>query len=173
MTRYFSHAISWTCTVLLILIPTVALFFLINHESFTEFARSSIQLPIQWQTVSKYQWYALWILTTLYVSIGLYGLYFLRRAFANIAKGELFNLANSRDLRLFSMLLLIQAIATPVHLALSSVLLSLNHPAGEKMLIVSLGSSEFRTVGVALILWVMSNLLIEGCKLQAENRQFI
>ena len=54
-----------------------------------------------------------------------------------------------------------------------SVVLSLNHPAGERMLTISLGSNEFKAIGVALVLWVMSELLIEGCRLQTENQQFV
>lgn len=173
MTRRLSLLISWGCTALLILVPIAALFFLVDLSSFGQFVRNSIGLPVQWRTVSDGQWYGLWALMALYVSIGMVGLYFLRRAFANFANGELFNLANSRDLRRFSILLLVQAIVTPLHFALSSVLLSLNHPAGEKMLSISFGSNEIRAIGVALVLWVMSNLLVEGCKLQTENRQFV
>ena len=173
MTRRLSLLVSWGCSVLSILLPVAALFFLIDLSSFEQLVRNSIGLPVQWQTVSNGQWYGLWALMALYVSIGLVGLYFLRRAFANFANGELFNLVNSRDLRRFSILLLVQAIVTPLHYALSSVLLSLNHPAGEKMLSISFGSNEMRTIGVALVLWVMSNLLVEGSKLQTENRQFV
>lgn len=173
MTHRLSLLISWGCVALLILVPAAALFFLISPDSFVEFVRRSIGLPIQWQTVSTGQWHVLWALTALYVSIGLAGVYFLRRAFANFARGELFNPINSRDLRRFSILLLIQALVTPLHFALSSMLLSINHPAGQKMLSISFGGNEFRAVGVALVLWVMSNLLVEGCKLQTENRQFV
>lgn len=155
------------------MVPAVALFFLANLDSFAQFTRNSIGLPIEWQTVSAGQWYAFWALTALYLSIGLVGLYFLRRAFANFAQGELFNMANSRDFRGFSILLLAQALATPLHFALSSALLSLNHPAGEKMLSIAFGSNELKAIGVAIVLWVVSNLLLEGCKLQTENRQFV
>lgn len=173
MTRHLSLLISWSCTALLILVPAAALLYVVKLDAFAELARISIGLPIQWRTVSDGQWYALWALTALYLSIGLIGLYFLRRAFANFSKGELFNFANSRDLRRFSILLLAQALVTPFHFALSSALLSLNHPAGEKMLSISFGGNELRAIGVALVLWVMSDLLIEGCKLQTENRQFV
>ncbi len=173
MTRRLSLLISWSCTALLILVPAVSLYFLFNLNALAEFIRGSIGLPIRWHGVSTGQWYAFWALTMLYLSIGLVGLYFLRRAFANFATGELFNMANSRDLRRFSILLLIQALATPLHFALSSVLLSLHHPAGQKMLSISFGSNELRAVGVAIVLWVLSNLLLEGCKLQSENRQFV
>lgn len=157
----------------MILVPAAAVYFLSSIDSFADFVTNSVGLPVQWQTVDDWQWYMLWLTTTLYVSVGLAGLYFLRRAFANFAKGELFNLANSRDLRRFSVLLFAQGLAKPLHLAVSSVLLSANHPTGEKMLSSSFGTNELLVIAFAMVLWVMSDLLIEGCNLQSENRQFV
>lgn len=173
MNRPFSSAIAWTCSLLLALIPLVALFYLLRLELFAEVARTSFGLPIHWQTVSDSQWYTLWAVTVAYLMIGLTALYFLRRAFSNFADGEYFNFSNSRDLRLFSILLFVQALATPVHLALASVILSFNHPAGQKILSISVGSNEIKVIGVALVLWVMSDLLVEASHLQVENKQFI
>jgi len=173
MTRQFSRLIAFGCMAILITSPLIALYFLINIELFSAMARSNLGLPIQWQTVSDIQWYSLWLLTTLYVATGLAGLYFLRRAFSNFAKGQLFNHSNSRNLRLFSILLFAQALAKPLHFSISSMLLSMNHPAGQKMLSVSLGSDEVKVIALAMILWVMSDLLVKGSKLESENKQFI
>lgn len=173
MSRRISRLISWGCSALLVSLPLAALFFLINLGAFSRFVGSSFSLPIQWHSVSVGQWYGLWVVMALYVSIGLTGLFFLRRAFANFAAGELFNPANSRDLRRFAGLLLVQAVATPLHFALSSVLLSLNHPAGEKILSITFGSNELNAIAVGLVLWVMSDLLVEGSRLQTENQQFV
>ncbi len=173
MSRKLSSVIAWACLCLLVITPVAALFYLLRLEQFAELARASIGLPIQWWTVSNGQWYSLWAITAAYLSIGLVGLYFLRRAFSNFAKGELFNISNSRDLRRFSVLLFVQALATPLHFSLASIILSLNHPAGEKMLSISVGSNELKAICVALVLWVMSDLLVEGCRLHAENKQFI
>lgn len=173
MSRKLSLVIAWACTLLLIIVPLAAVLLLLRLDDFAHLAQAGIALPIQWWTVSEGQWYAAWLLTTAYVSIGLVGLYFLRRAFLKFADGELFNVENSRDLRRFSLFLIAQAIATPIHLSLMSVLLSLNHPAGEKMLSIAIGSNELKAIGVALVLWVMSDLLVEGGRLDAENRQFV
>lgn len=173
MTRRLSIIIYSACTALLIAMPIAALVYLIRLDSFAELVSGSVGLPIQWSTVSNGQWYAQWALTTLYFSIGLLGVYFLRRAFVNFANGEFFTRANSQDLRRFSILLLVQTLSTPLHVALSSLLLSLKHPAGEKILSISFGSNELKAVSVALVIWVMSNLLVEASKLQAENRQFV
>ena len=173
MTRQFSRLIAFGCMAILITTPVIALYFLINIELFSAMARSNSSLPIQWQTVSDIQWYSLWLLTVFYVATGLAGLYFLRRAFSNFAKGQLFNHSNSRDLRLFSILLFAQALAKPLHFSISSMLLSMNHPAGQKMLSVSFGSDEVKVIALAMILWVMSDLLVRGSKLESENKQFI
>ncbi len=173
MTRYFSLLIAAGCLAILILVPLAALFFIINIDVFANLAKTNLRLPIQWQSVTTVQWYGFWLLSTCYLAIGLAGFYFLRRAFTNFAKGELFNLNNSRDLRLFSIFLFIQALARPIHFALSSVLLSWNHPTGEKMLSISLGSGEIEVLSLAMILWVMSDLLVKASKLEKENKQFI
>lgn len=173
MTRQFSLLIAWGCTAFLIVVPLAALYFLFDLQAFAALTKENIGLAIRWNTVVDWQWYALWGVTLLYLTIGLAGLHFLRRPFTNFARGELFNLANSRDLRRFSILLLVQALAKPLHFALSSILLSANHGAGNKMLSISFGSTEVRMIAIALVFWVMSNLLIEGGRLQAENRQFV
>ncbi|MEL7022628.1 MAG: DUF2975 domain-containing protein [Pseudomonadota bacterium] len=173
MSRKLSLVIAWACSALLIAIPAVAVFYLVNLGSFASLTQSTVGFPIQWWTVSDGQWYALWGLTAAYLSIGLAGLFFLRRAFKNFSKGELFNASNSHDLRRFSVLLLAQALATPIHLSLMSLLLSWNHPPGQKMLSVAVGSNELKAVGVALVLWVLSDLLVEACRVHAENKQFV
>jgi len=173
MTQQFSRIIAFGCMAILITVPIIALYFLVNIDQFAEIARNNIALPIQWQTVSNMQWYSLWLFTTLYVAIGLSGLYFLRRAFFNFAKGQLFNYSNSRDLRLFSILLFIQALAKILYFSLTSVLLSINHPVGQKLFSVSFGSDEIKVIALAMILWIMSDLLVRGSKLENENKQFI
>lgn len=173
MIRRISLLTFWGCSAALILVPITALYFLWNIDLFSTVARDKFGAKVLWHTVADWQWYTLWLLTALYLLIGLVGLFFLRRAFANFAAGELFNPSNSRDLRRFAIFLFVQALLQPLHFALSSVLLSAGHPAGEKILSFSFGSNEFRSIGVALILWVMSDLLVEGSKLQTENQQFV
>lgn len=173
MTRHFSLLISWSCLAVILLAPLAALYYLFNLDAFAGLTRTNLPLPIRWPTVTDGQWYALWGLTVLYAGVGITGLYFLRRAFSNFAHGELFNLANSRDLRMFSILLFVQALAKPLHFTLSSLLLSFNHPAGQKMISVSLGSNEIKVILLAMILWVISDLLIAGSKLETENKAFV
>jgi len=173
MSKRFSSVISWVCISVMVVVPMVAVWLLIDLATFVDVVKQKSSLPIFWETVHHWQWLAQWLLTVLYVSIGLIGLYYLHLAFSNFAKGEWFTQANSANLRRFSLLLIAQVIAKPVYFALSSVLLSFNHPAGQKVLCLALGSGELKALILAMILWVVSDLLIAGSKLQSENRQFI
>lgn len=173
MTRHYSLLVTWSCITALALSPIAALFFLINIDAFANLAKHTLALSIQWSSVTNEQWYSLWFLTALYAAIGLTGIYFLRRAFVNFSRGEFFNQSNSRDLRLFSIFLFIQAAAKPLYFALSSVILSFNHPAGQKMLSILVGSGEIKVIILAMILWVISDLLVKSGEIERENKQFI
>lgn len=158
---------------MVVVVPLTALYFLVRIDAFAAMTQPNIGLNIDWSSVVDWQWYGLWVLTSLYLSIGLVGFYILRRPFANFARGELFNSANSRDLQRFSILLFVQALTKPIYSGLASLLLSANHGPGNKMLSISFGSNEVRMIAIAIVFWVVSNLLIEGCKLQSENQQFV
>ena len=173
MSKKFSYLISWGCIVTIVLMSIGLFSLLIDIAWFEEVARTNLNLPIYWETVEQWQLYLLWMVTALYLAIGLFGLYFLHLAFKKISAGELFNLTNSSNIRRFSILLFIQSAAKPVHYSLASIILSLNHPEGEKTLAVAFGNQELTMLAVAMILWVVSDLLVAGSKLQSENRQFV
>ena len=173
MTQPLSRLIAWSCAILIAAQLLLGLYALFDIQAFAELARDNLGLSVHWQTVEDWQWYAQLALTAAYVAPGLAGLYFLRRPFRNFARGELFNTANSRDLRRFATMLLVTAALRPVHMGLSSLVLSANHPPGQKFLSLGFGSNELSAVGLALVFWVVSNLLVEGNRLQAENRQFV
>jgi len=173
MTKTLSKLISWGCLTLLLVTPLIAVYYAFDIQAFAVLSQSILSMAIQWQTVTDAQWYALWALTFGYLAVGLTGLYNLRKAFVNFAKGELFNTTNSRYLRLFSLFLLLQAILKPIHLAAVSVLLSWYHPPGQKMFTLVLGSAELKMLALAIIFWVLSDLLVKASALDAENKQFI
>jgi len=173
MSRRFPLLISWGCVAIILLAAITMILFFINIDWFAGVAKSNMGMPIIWGTVEQWQWYSLWLISLLYILIGLFGLYYLHLAFAKIAQGELFNSTNSTNIKRFSVLLFAQVIAKPIYFSLASVLLSLNHPAGERILSVLFGSHDLLTLGLAMMLWVISDLLITGSKLQSENQQFI
>ncbi|MEO0423193.1 MAG: DUF2975 domain-containing protein [Pseudomonadota bacterium] len=173
MTRQFSQLVAWTCAGLILLQVLLAVYACIDIGAFARLSQRTLALPIQWISVQTVQWYALLAITIALALPGVAALYFLRRPFTKFAQGEFFNDANSRDLRRFAVLLLVQALLRPLHLALASVVLSLNHPPGQKLLSLTVGSHELQAIGLALVFWVLASLLLEGARLQSENRQFV
>lgn len=173
MSKHFSHLISWGSVASILLTIIILFSFLVNMDWFKEVAQANLKLPIHWATVKQWQWYVLWCLTAAFLAIGLFGMYYLHCAFKKISTGELFNLINSLNIRRFSILLFVQTAVKPVYFGLVSVILSINHPKGEKMLLISFGSQEITMLALAMIFWVVSDVLVSGCKLQTENRQFV
>jgi len=173
MTRKLAALVAGLCTAWLLVLPIGALYLLIDIDTFASLAVSNLPLPIQWYTVSNGQWFALWGVTALYLALGFAGAWYLRLAFQSFARGEWFDAENSRHLRRYAMLLILQGIAKPLHFGLASVILSLNHPPGEKVLSLFVGSSEAVFVIAGFVMWVLADLLVEGTKADAENRQFV
>ena len=173
MTIHMAKLVCWLCLLWLLLIPIGALYLLVDIGNFAAIAKANLPLPIQWFAVTDAQWYGLWILTVLYLSISYIGIIFLRRAFTSFAKGQWFDTENSKHLKHFAVFLLLQSIAKPLHFALSSLLLSLHHPSGEKVFAISIGSHEFLLLSAGLVMWVLSDLLVAGTKAAVENRQFV
>lgn len=173
MTRNLAAMVAWLCTAWLVAMPAAALYLLISIETFGSLAMTNLALPIRWYTVSHGQWLALWVITALYLAIGYAGVWHLRKAFRSFARGDWFDVENSLHLRRFAALLILQGAAKPLHFGLASVILSLNHPPGERVLSIWLGSQEAVLIVAGLIFWVLADLLVEGTRADAENRQFV
>ncbi|MEM0955355.1 MAG: hypothetical protein AAGI24_14540 [Pseudomonadota bacterium] len=173
MTQKLAAIVYWFATVWMLALPVMAGLSLVAFERFQGLAMNTIGLPIRWQSVAPWQWYSLWVATLVYLCVGYLGVIYLRRAFASFAQGQWFDAENSRNLRMFSLLLIMQAIAKPLHQGVMSVLLSWNHPPGEKMLSIALGSNELALFVGGLVMWVMSDLLVAGMRADAENKQFV
>lgn len=173
MTLKLAKLISWITTLWLIGLPLGALYLLFNFDGLSLLAQDNLHLPIRWDTVVSWQWYTLWMLTVVYMAVGLAGVYFLRKAFSSFAKGHWFDLENSASLRAFAILLIVQGLAKPVYNTIASVLLSWNHPAGQKVLAITVGSYELVLVTSGIVMWVLCDLLVDGIKARKENQQFV
>ncbi len=173
MLKKFSQVIAWGSAVLMLCIPLFAVYLVIDISRFSAFIHGGLKLPIQWQTVEPWQLYGLWFVSVCFWAIAVAALYFLRRAFSAFAKGELFTAENSQSIRVFAVLVFAQAVSKPLQAAIASVLLSLNHPEGQRMLSITLGSDTVQTIGLSMILWIVAEILIAAHHLENENKQFV
>lgn len=132
-----------------------------------------LPIDIQWETVQAWQLEGAWYLALLGIGVACACLYTLRPVLRQFSQGLFFNLKNSLALRRLSRLLLLQAVLNPVFTSLAGVLLSWNHPSGQRMLAVSFSSQSFQLILMSGLMLMISELLVEGCALVEENQQFI
>ncbi|MEE4662162.1 MAG: hypothetical protein V2J89_16955 [Halieaceae bacterium] len=173
MTRKLAGLVCWLANLWIVMLPVAVLYTAVDFNLFQGLAREKLTLAIQWSTVAHWQWLALWLLTVAYLGIGYLGVINLRCAFVSFARGQWFNADNSRYLRAFSLLLIAQACAKPVHHALASVLLSWQHAPGTRILSIAFDSDTLVLLASGLVMWVMSDLLVVGMRADAENKQFV
>ncbi len=173
MSKTVLNAISILCLASMIGGVILILICLFNFSWFELVIQENIDVPIQWHTVERWQWYSLWGLTTAFLLFGLCGVYYLFLSVRGISAAGLFDLKNSVYLRRFALIALSQVILKPMCFTLAIILLSWNHPAGQKMLVISVGSEQVSTLVLGLIIWVMSDMLVAGNELDVENKHFI
>ncbi len=173
MLMIISRIIVWACFATIVITPVIYLYFAFHLDVLQDLVVSALTLPVKWSTVGTGQWYTFLGLTFAYHCLGLISLYMLGKAFQNFANGMLFEPRNSQYLRRFSQFIFVQALLAPVHFALSSVILSMNHPVGQKMLSIQFGSNEVKVILLAGVMWVISELIIKAGALETENKQFV
>lgn len=174
MTRLLSRLIYWLFSVYLLVMPLGALWLLLRLDQFQQLmAGFLISYGINWDYVSEGQLYALWVLTTVALGLWYCVVLFLQRCFRSFARGEWIDLENSRHLRAAATLLLIEAVAGPVLRTAESLLMTMNQPPGERMLVLGVGTVDLRSLISGLVLWVLADLLVKGMQAVQENREFV
>jgi hypothetical protein len=173
MSQQLARGLAWMCLVVLAVMVIAGGYMLININIFQQFMVKNILAPIQWGMVDPWQLYLAWLLTAIYVGVGLVGLAYLSQVLKRFGKGELFTLTNSRHLRGFASCLLLQSLFSPFYFGLLVVLLTLNHPAGQKVLMLNASSNDLKNLGLGILLWLISDLLVKAQALEKENKAFV
>lgn len=171
--RKLSIMIYWSCNLALIGIPLMMIYSVWVPLFFTDIVKTALNLNIQWGTVENTQWIILWSCMTIYIGIGYAGVYFLRKSFKNFAACNWFDLSNSLNIRIFAKLLMIQSLAMPVFTTLAGLILSFNHPPGQKILNIMFGMNEIKGIVLSSIFLVISHILVVGNSIETENNQFL
>lgn len=173
MSQQLARGLAWMCLVSLVGVVIGGGYLLIDIDMFRQLMIGAISAPIQWGLVESWQLYLAWLLAAIYVGIGLAGLGYLSQVLKRFGKGELFTLVNSRYLRGFASCLLLQSLFSPFYFGLLVVLLTLNHPAGQKILMLNASSSDLKNLGLGILLWLISDLLVKAHALEKENKAFV
>lgn len=105
--------------------------------------------------------------------IAVYGFDQLRRLFELYMDGEIFSLNCVSRLRSFAHALLVYGIASPIALALISVIVTMNNPPGERALSITLSSNDVVTLFLGGVFIAIAQVMVEGRRLAEENSQIV
>lgn len=102
-----------------------------------------------------------------------YGLWQAADCFTGFAEGALFARPTTLALRNFAFGMGVWALLTPISGVALSVLLSWGAPAGQRQLVLSIGSNELLVLLFAAMVAIIGWVLAEASVLADENAQFI
>lgn len=168
-----SRILSVLSVLPLIGIPSMWVYFLWRIDAFSEITKANAAFSIQWNTVDPYQLYIVCLIQSAVSMILVWGIYSLRKVFLAFSNGEIFVYENILHIKRFSATLILTGIGTVLTTTLASVILSLNHPAGQKTLAISIGGQQIWIMMIGLTFWLIAKILREASLLKNENNQFV
>ncbi len=171
--QHLSKTLYWL-VLIAILIPTVTwLYFLIDIHSFLDVAIQRVNYPIQWSNIETWQLYLTCLINALPTVIMVWGLLCLRKMLWNFSTDIVFDIQNVRYVKRFALSLILAPCMGTLVRAISSVILSLHHPPGQKTLSIDLMSVDFYVVLVGLLFWLIGKILISAYDISQENKAFV
>jgi hypothetical protein len=106
-------------------------------------------------------------------SIAILAFWRLRSLFGLYEQGYIFTAESIGSLRGFAIAIILFAIAKPFANVLLSMALTLSNPPGQKMLAISVGSSDFTTAFIGCVFLIIGWTMDEGRKLAEEQAQIV
>lgn len=101
----------------------------------------------------------------------LLGLFVLKTVFQNYKKGEIFNIFNARHYKYLGWLFFLDAIiAKPLSGMLMVLAVTLTHPPGHHWIQIGYGTPSLEALFCGVLVIVISWVMVEGYKLQEEQK---
>ena len=114
------------------------------------------------------------VLSTSYLAVLAYGLWIMRTLFSNFAVGRVFEPETGILLRRFGQSLLIYAALTPVVGTLMVLLITMNHPPGEFLLLrVGVEETEVVVALIGALVLVLGSVMADAARMADDNRQIV
>lgn len=103
----------------------------------------------------------------------LLGLIILKSIFRNYRKGEIFNITNARQYKYLGYLFFLNGLITsPLSHMLKILAVTLTYPTGPRTIVIGFGTPTFESIFCGVLVLVISWVMVEGYKLQ-EDQKFI
>ncbi|TNF51321.1 MAG: DUF2975 domain-containing protein [Burkholderiales bacterium] len=113
------------------------------------------------------------VLLALPLGFLLVGIWNAKTCFGRFAQGQVFTLDAVVGLRRVAGWVAAAALAALLCSMAASVVLTLHHPAGQRMLALGVGSNHLVTLFFAALVWVMADVIGQGQKLAEDNAGFV
>ncbi len=167
--QMLSKILAHICYGLLFILPIVSFSMWLNLDWFPIFFNDQYD-PSTFDI--KTQAFGI-IFSLLPLSIWMYGLFNLRQLFKNYAAGLVFLSENATYIKRFAWMSIIGGGLSPFFGAVYSLILSMNHVEGERLLQISLGTTEIHTMLLGFVFVIIAHAMEAAHKLSEENSQFV
>lgn len=101
--------------------------------------------------------------------IGMLSLWWLVRLFSCFTVGQIFTESTVKYIRRLGWTMVAGFVATPIHEALLTMVLTMHNPPGERMMTISLESADFEELLTAGVIILVSWIMEEGRKLRETD----
>ena len=169
--------LTWACLVLAVALPAATLTSLLQAAPQAMLAQLGVGSPtgasLASPNIAVWQHIAVVCVSLLPVAAIAYALWRASQCFGGFVRGETFSLATVRHLRGFAAGLLVSSCAGLAVPTFVVWLLTLNAPAGERILTVSLGTQQLLMLLFAGIVWQMSHAMTRAVELAQDNAQIV
>ncbi len=132
----------------------------IQQEILPEFVR--LPLPVSTRLAG-------FVITMVPAGITIFGIIKLIGLFRMYQEGQIFQSENVTCLQALSRTLILFCVANIITDSLLSVILTLHHPQGERMISIGLEGQDVSLLIVGYILATIARVMQEGCRLQEEH----
>lgn len=167
--RTLSKILLWCSNFLLVLLPVSLLIIWLNIDLIADFFPGAYDVTT---FDIKTQAYGM-LFSLLPLSIWMYGISCLRRLFRNYAMGRVFLSENAGYITRFAWMSILSGGLSPVFNAVYSLILSMNHPAGQHILSIELRSADIQAILLGLVFVAIAHVMETAHRLSEENNQFV
>ncbi|GLR72649.1 DUF2975 domain-containing protein [Agaribacter marinus] len=148
-------------------------YFLASIDSFQALAKQEVAYAIQWHTVDAWQLYLTCVIAMIPSVILVWGLFYLRKAFFAFQQNRIFEMTNVVHIKRFAISLILVAIAGTLANIFAGLILSIQHPSGQKILSIQFKSYDLSTLLIGLVFWLIAKILIQANDISKENQSFV
>lgn len=167
-----SRRLRMTCTCLLFGLPALnALFWIFFNQIYFFWAiQSTIPLPVPVKhhlgEVTRFLGFLVGLIP---LAATLYGVQILRELFTLYEGGSIFKARNVGCIRRLGWILIVWVVCEKIRWSLLSIVLTLENPPGQRLLVVSFSGEDFTWVFVGIVVLTISWVMDEARKLEEDQ----